>query len=99
MDCKARKMSLWKEYEPHKIVCKMLHTVSDLELSEVVWFICWRTLFLSPYPKNGYATRLGNLSVFLPSLSLGPDQYLIQSQLSISNCRRNEEKEREKEEG
>lgn len=92
-------MSPWKEYEPHKIVCKMLYTVCDLELSEVVWFICWCTFFLSPYPKNGYATRLGNLSVFLPSLSLGPDQYLIQNQLSISNCRRNEEKEREKEEG
>lgn len=92
IDRRIRKMSPWKECEPHKIVCKM-YTVCYLELSEIVWFICWCTLFLPTYLKNGYAMRLGNLSVFLPSLSLGPDQYLIQNQFFISNCRRNEGKD------
>ena len=43
--------------------------------------------------------RLGNGSVFFPTLSLSPDQCLIQNELSLNNCRRNEGREGGKGEG
>lgn len=77
----------------------VVYTICYLQLSGVILSIYRYTwgLFLSVVRTSCH--RLGNSSVFFPVLSLGPDQCLVQDQLSINTCRRNEERGGGKERG